>query len=361
MARRATLDRGLPRDADDDSGAADRPARGGRRPAARQAESPETAATWSRAQRSSVPWRGSGGRWLVWTLRVIAWAVLLVLGYRGVMAIVTGSSTTGSAPPARTQTPAAAFPSTLAEAYALQFGSVYLNFSPATAPSRSAALAAMVPASVVSASPEMGWNGAGTQTLTSDQVAGIAVHGPHTAIVTLLALISDGQSDSQIVELGVPVYASNGRIVVTGEPALLPAPKTAAPPSAPPGSTDAAASEALQVQLQPFFRAYALGQQATLSHFLVPGASVTGLGGAVTLNQINAITVPPGGTTRQITVAVLWNVPTSTTTTTGSKKHPVTQVAPASLEMTYSMTVTEQNGTWYVQSIGASSQLPGPP
>jgi hypothetical protein len=25
------------------------------------------------------------------------------------------------------------------------------------------------------------------------------------------------------------------------------------------------------------------------------------------------------------------------------------------------MTVTEQGGTWYVQSIGASDQLPGPP
>ncbi len=75
---------------------------------------------------------------MVWTLRIIAWAVLLVIGYRGVLAIVTGNSTTSSAPPASTGTPAAAFPSTLAEAYALQFGSVYLNFSPATAQSRAA-------------------------------------------------------------------------------------------------------------------------------------------------------------------------------------------------------------------------------
>jgi hypothetical protein len=306
-----------------------------------------------------VPWRGSGGRWLVWTLRVIAWAVLLVIGYRGVLAIVTGPSSGNAPAPAVTQSPASTFPTTLAEAYALQFGSVYLNFSPATAATRAAALAAMVPASAAS---ELGWNGAGSQTLTSEQVAGISVRGPHTAIVTLLALIND----SELVELGVPVYASNGQIVVTGEPALLPAPKTAAPPTVSPGSPDTTATEELQAQLPAFFRAYASGQQSTLSRFLVPGASVTGLDGAVTLNQVTSVTVPSGGATRQITVVVSWNVPTSNTTApAGSRKHPASQVAEANLEMTYTMTVTEQvtqqGPTWYVQSIGASDQLPGPP
>src|SRR5215475_5493775 len=41
------------------------------------------------------PWRGAGGRWLVWTGRAVIWAVLLLVGYRGVLAIFhdeTGSS-----------------------------------------------------------------------------------------------------------------------------------------------------------------------------------------------------------------------------------------------------------------------------
>src|ERR1700744_2864138 len=86
-------------------------------------------------------WNGGGGRWLVWTVRAVIWAVLLIIGYRGIMAIVlnetpasrsgssSGTSSAGSADNS--------FPTTLAEAYALQFGSVYLNFSTATAEQRS--------------------------------------------------------------------------------------------------------------------------------------------------------------------------------------------------------------------------------
>jgi hypothetical protein len=361
MARRATLDRGMPRDADDDdAGARDgsaRSGRAGRRSAPQRPGPQQLAAERSAPRRSgSVPWRGSGGRWVVWTLRVIAWVVLLVIGYRGVLAIVQGSSSTGSgAAPAPTAAPANPFPATQAEAYALQFGSAYLNFSPATASSRAALLGAMLPAG---ADPQLGWNGAGTQTLQSENVAGIQVQGPHKAIVTLLAEING----SQAVELGVPVYTSGGRFVVTGEPALLPVPQAATVPTAPAQSVDAAAVTALQTQLPAFFRAYANGSQDTLSRFLVQGAQVAGLNGAVAYNQLVSVTAPPGGTTRKISAVVSWTVPTSTeTTTAGTRKHPTTNVSSANLEMTYDMTVVEQGGTWYVQSIGSSAQSPGPP
>jgi len=292
----------------------------------------------------------------MWTLRIVAWVVLLVIGYRGVLAIVQGSTSTGSgAAPAPTAAPGSTFPATQAEAYALQFGSAYLNFSPATAASRAGLLATMLPAGV---DPQLGWNGAGTQTLQSENVAAIQVQGAHKAIVTLLAEING----SQVIELGVPVYTSGGRFVVTGEPALLPVPKAAAAPTAPTQSVDAAAVTALQTQLPAFFRAYASGSPDTLSRFLVQGAQVTGLNGVVAYNQLVSVTAPPGGTTRQITAVVSWAVPTSTeTTTAGTSKHPATNVSSASVEMTYNMTVVEQGGTWYVQSIGSSTQSPGPP
>jgi Conjugative transposon protein TcpC len=361
MARRATLDRGMPRDADDDDAAAGdgttRFARGGRRPAPRRPEPPELAAQRSAARRSgSVPWRGAGGRWVIWTLRIIAWAVLLVIGYRGVLAIVTGSTSAGSgAAPAPSASPASTFPATQAEAYALQFGSAYLNFSPATATSRAGLLAAMLPAGT---DPQLGWNGVGTQTLQSENVAGIQVMGAHKAIVTLLAEING----SQAIELGVPVYTAGGQFVVTGEPALLPVPRAAVAPTAAAQSVDASAVTALQDQLPAFFRAYAGGSADTLSRFLVQGAQVTGLNGAVAYDHLVSVTAPPGGSTRTITAVVSWSVPTSTeTTTAGTRKHPATNVSAASLEMTYNMTVVEQDGTWYVQSIGSSAQSPGPP
>jgi hypothetical protein len=48
-------------------------------------------------------------------------------------------------------------------------------------------------------------------------------------------------------------------------------------------------------------------------------------------------------------------VPTST------GKHAGPAASAASLQMTYTMTVVELDGTWYVQSIGSSAQFPGPP
>src|SRR6266513_180245 len=47
--------------------------------------------------RTASGWRGAGGRWLVWVFRVVVWLVLLLIGYRGVTAIMGGETT--SAPP----------------------------------------------------------------------------------------------------------------------------------------------------------------------------------------------------------------------------------------------------------------------
>src|SRR5215471_7258516 len=85
--------------------------------------------------RSRSGWRGAGGRWLVWTFRVVVWAVLLIIGYRGVMAIVLNETPPSHTPPAHVAQ-ASGFPVQLASAYALQFGAVYLSASPATASQR---------------------------------------------------------------------------------------------------------------------------------------------------------------------------------------------------------------------------------
>jgi Conjugative transposon protein TcpC len=332
MARRATLDRGMPRSADDEALLADPAPQRSRRSAAK-------------------PRRGAGGRWVIWVLRGVAWLVLLLIGYRGVAAIVTGAPVTSNPAAGPPAAPSSAFPQTLAEAYALQFGSVYLNFSPATATSRSNLLASFMSSS---ADPELGWNGSGTQTLQNEQVASVQVLSAHTAVVTLLALVDN----NHLIELGVPVYAADGgRMVVTGEPALLPAPGRAAAPQAVIGNSDQAVVIALQAQLPSFFRAYADGGQATLNRFLTSGAQVTGLGGAVTYGSIQSVTAPFGGATREVTVVVVWHVSSSA----GGASSQRVATAPASLEMTYRMTVVRQGANWYVQSIGTSTQPSGPP
>ena len=127
-------------DADYAAGTADQAPGGGKRP------------------RPAPAWRGAGGRWLVWVFRIVVWAVLLLIGYRGVTAIMAGETSTGSAP-APAASPSTSFPTALAGAYALQFGQVYLNADPAAADQRASELAAFLPAG---ADSQLGWNGAGT-------------------------------------------------------------------------------------------------------------------------------------------------------------------------------------------------------
>jgi hypothetical protein len=289
------------------------------------------------------PWRGSGGRWLVWAFRIVVWAVLLIIGYRGVTAIVMPDKNSSGSSGAPAAAPSQGFPVAMAEAYALQFGSVYLNFSPADADERARELATFLPSG---ASDQLGWNGAGSLQLQSEQVAGIKVADSRHAVVTLLA-----RASGQLFELGVPVYAADGGLSISAEPALLPPPARVAQPEQPGKSSDPGAADALGRQLPAFFQAYASGDPVTLGRFLAPGATVTGLGGTVTYHSIAGIYVPPGGDSRTITVSVLWHVQAGASSDSQDVSN-----TPAGLEMTYQMQVVRQGGSWYVKSIGTSLQ-----
>ena len=288
-------------------------------------------------------WSGSGGRWRLWPLRLVLWLALLIIAYRAVTAIAfdhAGARQTGGASSSTTQ---GEFPVVLAEAYAAQFAEVYLNFSPATQAQREQELAAYLPAGVAAANPDLGWNGTGQLNLQSEQVAGIAVRDRQHAVISVLATVN-----GQLMELGVPVIAAGGGVVVAGEPAWLPAPPTAAPPPSGLGGSDPVAQGELMSELPALFQAYANGDGAALSRFAAPGASLTGLGGAVTFDSIAGLHVPPGGATRQITVTVIWQLPSQVSS------------GLAKIAMTYRVSVVAmQSGKWYVLEISASSEAVG--
>ncbi|HEY2312549.1 MAG TPA: conjugal transfer protein [Streptosporangiaceae bacterium] len=294
-------------------------------------------------------WRGAGGRWLVWVARAIAWAVILLIGYRGVLAIIDGRSSVAAAN-STSAGDASQFPVAMAEAYAVQFGDVYLNFNPATAAQRSRALARFLPAG---ADPQLGWDGAGTERVLGDQVAGVSVTGTHSAVVTLLARLGSGR----LIELGVPIYAAHGGMIVSGNPALLPGPAKVAPP-APSQTSDQATEAALQSQLPAFFEAFASGDRTTLARFTSQAAHIAGLGGSVTFGAIDSVYAPVGGSPRQISVTVTWQLAGPPAARAGSVGS-----TPASVQMTYEMTVIRQQGSWDVASIGASTAelTQGPP
>lgn len=293
---------------------------------------------------SGRAWSGGGGRWLLWPLRVVLWATLLVIAYRGVTAIVFHQASAPQADGAELGgTAARQFPVTLAEAYATEFGQVYLNFSPATQAQREQELAVFVPPSVVAANPDLGWNGTGQLRLQSEQVAGVAVQDSRHAVVTLLATVN-----GQLMELGVPVIASGGGVVVAGEPAWLPAPTQVTPPKAAGQGSDPVARNELMNELPAFFQAYASGDSAALSRFEVRGVSLTGLGGRVAFDSIAGLQVPPGGASRRITVSVIWQLG-------GQGSAGITK-----LDVVYRVSVRElQSGKWYVNEISAATEAVG--
>jgi hypothetical protein len=276
-------------------------------------------------------------------MRVILWAAILVIGYRGVTAIALNETSASANSPASSNPASSAFPMTLGEAFALEFGQAYLNFSPSTSAQRAQQLAAFIPTNIHTLDPQFGWNGGGSLQLQSEQVAGIDVRSARTAVVKLLVIVN-----GQMMEFGVPEYASGGGIVVSGEPAILSAPSTVSPPVARQSGSDQAALSALSSQLPAFFQAYASGDQATLNRYLAPGVSISGLGGAVSFRSIASIAVPPGGATRHITVIVNWAFP-------GQVRGGMTE-----LVATYDMSVIDQqSGKWYVKEIRASTQPMG--
>ena len=270
-------------------------------------------------------------------MRVVLWAAILIVLYRGITAIAfneTPSSAGGNA------TTGAQFPATLAEAYAMQFGHVYFNFSQATAPQRQAQLAEFLPQSVLNAQPQQfGFTGPAATQLQSESVAGIAASSSQSAVVTLLTMIN-----GKLMEFGVPVYAAGGGIVISGLPALLPAPLTVGLPQSKQAPSDPQATSQLQQQLPGFFSAYANGSSADLDGHLASGASITGLGGVVTFGNIVSLHVPTGGTTRDITVTVNWQL--------GAQQ--------GGFSTTYDMSVVDLQGAkWYVEDIRASTQPTG--
>ena len=319
-------------------------------------------------------WSGSGGRWLIWVFRAVLWLALLLIGYRGVVAIVAGQPVSGRGPGAAAAPGGQrAFPVSLARAFALAFGQVYLNYSAATSAHRAAELATFLPPG---ADPQLGWNGAGAQALQFEQVAGVSVQSPHRAVVTLLA-----RAGGHLMEVGVPVYASRAGMVVSGHPALLPPPSNVALPAPPAVNQDRLAKLALKRMLPGFFRAYATGDAVRLAAFIPRGTVITGLGSVVSFGGLVKLVVPAAaGPVRHIVVTVSWrpaagqpspaadgpaagqtSPAAGKTSPAGGAGSPAARTAaPAEVQMTYALTVVRHGVSWLVRSIGPAAAQPWP-
>jgi hypothetical protein len=120
------------------------------------------------------------------------------------------------------------------------------------------------------------------------------------------------------------------------------------------GGSGRVAQRRLMNELPVFFQSYASSDSAALNKSLVGGVSVTGLGGALTFDAIAVLQVPPGGATRWITVAVIWQVPELPEVAVGNPGKT------SKLEMSNGMSVVDlPTGKWYVGEIGESTKAVG--
>ncbi len=277
--------------------------------------------------------RGRGGRWIVWLARMTLWAglgLLVLLGARSLVYPVP--STTAPAPQPSSSEPA--FPVQAAEAFAVRFSSVYLEWDSSDPRTRAERLAAYIPEG---ADQQLGWGGNGTQVAVLILPVRTNVISERSAVVTVAAEVT-GVSAPRWVHLSVPVYTDGrGRFVVTDVPALVPAPGEAEAPRPRIQASDSELADALREPLTAFFRGYAGGGQGELEYLLAPGVDVGTLGGTVRFESLR-LSVPEGGDRRDVTAEVRW-------------ADPVTQ---STFTQTYQVTVAQgQDGRWYIERLGA--------
>ncbi|WP_433515627.1 conjugal transfer protein [Nonomuraea sp. CA-143628] len=244
------------------------------------------------------------------------------------------------------------FPADRGMAFAAQFAGVYLNFTPADAQSRAGKLAAFLADGM---DQQMGWDGNGKLAAVAIQPYDIEATSASDAIVTVAF-----QSGSRRMLLSVPIYysADGGSFVVSGRPAILPAPGRAdLPQLAKPENDDAVAAE-LKPQLEDFFKNYGSGDTTGLQRYVAPGKSITSFGGAFTFAELKDIVVPVGGATREIQVVVVWSVPSGATPSAEPDAADANAVG-ARLEQAYRLTVEKQGDKWYVDDIRGAGRAVG--
>ncbi|MEU9888219.1 conjugal transfer protein [Sphaerisporangium sp. NPDC051011] len=295
-------------------------------------------------------WSGGGGRWLVWTGRIILWVLIVVIVVNGVRAVIE-RMTQSDTPASTAATPTGSgFPEKEATAFVSQFANAYLNFDGAKPDDRAERLKPFLPEGA--ADRQLGWNGVGRMSAGTFQLADIEVQDAQNAVVTVFA-----QSGPQRWKLSVPVYTSGGSFVVSGEPALLPAGGPAGLPQVAGPEHDETAEAELRPQLDGFFKAYAQGDATQLQRYVVQGVTLEGFGNKLTLSELKSVTVPPGGTSREITAVVVWGMPTTATASPAATAGAGGQ--PAGLEQAYRLTVEKQGDNWYIKDIRGATRSTG--
>ncbi|MDJ0346963.1 conjugal transfer protein [Streptomyces sp. H10-C2] len=262
-----------------------------------------------------------------WSLRIVVYCVLGLMAFLGVRSIAFPPRTAVPLQQANPQAEARKddVPEAAAQQVAARFARSYLTWSQDNPKAREADLAADLPKD---ADAKSGWDGNGQSTVAQTIPGQVTQTGPHQARVSVAVRVAatTGQGPkartiSSWRGLEVPVADSGGRVLVTGQPALVGVQQPAEwkAPDAP--DTDANLSQATRAGIDTFFKAWVAG---TADQAAAPGAKIAPLGDGMELRSVDTWSVEAGAGARRTGLAtVRW------------------KVAGAELQQTYRVTIAQ--------------------
>jgi hypothetical protein len=284
-----------------------------------------------------------GSRAARWGLRAVVYGVLGLMAVLGIRSIVFPPRDT--APQQQTDPQEQAqkddVPEAAAQQVAARFARSYLTWSHDNPKTRQDELAADLPKG---ADLGAGWNGSGSQAVAQTIAGPVTQTRPHQARVSVDVRVSSTTGTGKKARtvsawrgLEVPVAESGGRILVTGQPALVGMREPVQWTAPDPGAGDADLALSTHDGVEDFFKAWVAG---TADQASAPGATIAPLGSGMAFGSLDAWTVEKSsGSRRTGLAAVTW------------------RLAGAELQQTYRVTVAQVSASgasrWQVWQVSA--------
>ncbi|MFG3429672.1 conjugal transfer protein [Streptomyces californicus] len=277
--------------------------------------------------------------------RVVIWSVIGLAAFTGVRTWVFPAKPPAVAPQVDHQAEARRndVPVEEAQQVAARFARSYLSWSSQTPQLRARDLAMDLPKDT---DPKMGWDGQGLQQV-SQTIAGTVTQAEgKRARVRVDARVSYSVKSggknvavSRWLGLEVPVAKSGGRVLVTGQPALVGMPAATSYTNPNVADADAALSGSTRQTVQDFLTAWAAGSEDQAA---APGSRIPPLGGGLRLDSLDSWTVDAGtGQKRTGTATLRW------------------RLAGAQLQQSYRITLTQVSAStatrWQVSEATSTS------
>lgn len=229
-----------------------------------------------------------------------------------------------------------------AQQVAARFARSYMTWNSQAPQGRERELAADL---AKGADPKMGWDGSGTQ-LVAQTIPGPVTRTGYkraTVLVDVRVSVTSGPPGKETTVtswrgLSVPVAESGGRVLVSGQPALVGLPGPVDYTAAAQPESDSALSASTRDTLKTFLAAWAAGTQDQAA---APGAAIAPLGPGITLDALDSWAVDAGtGERRTGTATLRWSL------------------GGARLQQTYRITLTQVSAAtatrWQVQAVAAA-------